>query len=283
MAIEMVIGNLFLIILGFVGIVFAVVQDLKKREIANWLNFSLIIFALVFRFFYSFFGGEGFSFFYQGLIGFGAFFIIGNFLYYSRVFAGGDAKLMIALGAIIPFSENLLVNVNLALIFLFLFLIVGAFYGMFLGGILLIRNKRKFAREFSRQFKSNKKLIYISIILGIVFLVLAFFESIFLYLAILIFITPYLYLSAKSIDESCMVKRINPNNLTEGDWLYDDINLGKRNIKAKWGGLDKDEIVLLRKRGKDVLIREGIPFSPVFLITYLVWVFNFWFDFTGFF
>ena len=31
--------------------IFAVVQDLKKREIANWVNFSLIIFALGFRFF----------------------------------------------------------------------------------------------------------------------------------------------------------------------------------------------------------------------------------------
>ena len=46
----MVIGELFLILLGLVWIIFAVVQDLRKREIANWLNFSLVIFALVFRF-----------------------------------------------------------------------------------------------------------------------------------------------------------------------------------------------------------------------------------------
>lgn len=283
MAIEMVIGNLFLILLGLVWIVFAVVQDLRKKEIANWLNFSLIIFALVFRFFYSFFGEQGFGFFYQGLLGFGVFFVIGNLLYYSRIFAGGDAKLMIALGAIIPFSQNILVNANLALAFLLLFLVVGAVYGMFLGIGLLIRHKSKFANEFSRQFKANKILFYISIILSIILVCVAFFEISLLYLAILIFIIPYIYFSAKSIDEVCMVKRVSTKNLTEGDWLYHDIPLGKRIIKAKWSGLDLSEIALLKRTKENVMIREGIPFSPVFLISYLVWVFNSWFNFMEFF
>jgi len=59
----------FLWILALIWIVFATVQDLKMREIANWLNFSLIIFALGFRFFYSLFSSGGFGFFYQGLLG----------------------------------------------------------------------------------------------------------------------------------------------------------------------------------------------------------------------
>ena len=98
---------IFLIVLGLIWIVFATLQDLKEREVANWLNFSLIIFALGFRFFFSLFAEQGFSFFYQGLIGLGIFFIVGNGLYYARVFAGGDAKLMIALGTILPLSYNL--------------------------------------------------------------------------------------------------------------------------------------------------------------------------------
>jgi Flp pilus assembly protein protease CpaA len=52
-----------LFFLAFTWITFAVVQDLKTREIANWLNFSLVIFALGIRFFYSFFSEVGFSFF----------------------------------------------------------------------------------------------------------------------------------------------------------------------------------------------------------------------------
>jgi Flp pilus assembly protein protease CpaA len=54
---------LFLFILGLVWILFATIQDIKKREIADWLSFSLIIFAIGFRFFYSLFEGN-FSFFY---------------------------------------------------------------------------------------------------------------------------------------------------------------------------------------------------------------------------
>jgi Flp pilus assembly protein protease CpaA len=57
---------IFLWILALVYIVFAVVQDAKTKEIANWITFSLIIFALGFRFFYSLFQGDGFVFFYNG-------------------------------------------------------------------------------------------------------------------------------------------------------------------------------------------------------------------------
>lgn len=271
----MVIENLFLILLGFVWIVFAVVQDLKKREIANWLNFSLVIFALGFRFFYSLFQDNGFAFFYQGLIGFGIFFVIGNMLYYGKVFAGGDAKLMIALGAVIPFSENFLVNVDSLLTFFLFFLIAGAFYGVFLGVILGIKNRKDFIREFSKQFKKNKCVFYIFIVLGIISLVLSFVQIFFLYIGILMFILPYIYFSAKSIDESCMVKKVKTNLLMEGDWLYKDVRIGKRTLKAKWGGLTKEEIRFLKKRKKEILIRQGIPFSPVFLISYFGLIINY--------
>ena len=41
--------NLFLIILGLVWIIGAVLQDLKRREVDNLWNFSLIFFALAYR------------------------------------------------------------------------------------------------------------------------------------------------------------------------------------------------------------------------------------------
>jgi Flp pilus assembly protein protease CpaA len=265
----MVIGELFLILLGLVWIIFAVVQDLKKREIANWLNFSLVIFALVFRFFYSMFNNQGYNFFFQGVMGFVFFLIIGNLLYYGKVFAGGDAKLMIGLGAIMPFSSSFLLNVNSSLMFLLFFLVAGALYGVILAIYLAVKNRKVFIKEFSKEFKKSKKIFYISVVFGIILILLAFFEILFLYLGILIFIAPYVYYSAKSIDEGCMIKKINTKNLTEGDWLYKNIKVGRRLIEAKWSGLSQEEIAFLRKKKKDVLIREGIPFSPVFLISYL--------------
>lgn len=266
----MALKEVFLIVLCLIWIAFAVIQDLRKREIANWLNFSLIIFAIAFRFFFSLFSEEGFGFFYQGLIGFAIFFVIGNMLYYGRVFAGGDAKLMIALGAIIPLSNNFPENLNIMLKFLLLFLVSGALYGIIFGVALGLKDKKKFSKDFASRFKKHKKIFYISIIVSIVFLVLSFVESLFLYLGILFFISPYIYFFAKSIDESCMVKKVNTKELTEGDWLYKDVKIGKRVIEAHWEGLSSSEIQFLRKNMKFVSIRQGIPFSPVFLISYLV-------------
>lgn len=276
----MVMGNLFLIILGFIWILFAVVQDLRKREIANWLNFSLAIFALAFRFFYSLFsGGEnGFAFFLQGVAGFAIFFLIGNLLYYGKVFAGGDAKLMISLGAVIPFSESFLVNLNAIFIFLLLFLISGACYGVVAGLVLAIKNRKSFSAEFSKQFKKKRKIFYILTFFAIILILLAFFEEIFLYLGILVFISPYIYFSAKSIDEACMVKKINTKELTEGDWLYRNIKIGKKIIEARWSGLSNEEISLLKKKKKEVLIREGIPFSPVFILSYVILIYLIFFQ-----
>ena len=261
---------IFLLVLGLVWIIFATVQDLKTREVANWLNFSLIIFALGFRFFYSLFSDAGFDFFYQGLIGLGIFFILGNFLYYSRVFAGGDAKLMIALGAVLPLGGNFLVNVKVFLWFFGIFLFTGTVYGIIISGFLATRNFEKFKKEFLMQFKKTRKLVLIILFFGLIIMAFGFFESLFFVLGILIFILPYLFLFGKSIEETCMVKKISVKNLREGDWLYKNLKIGKKEIKSNWEGLTKEEIWKIKKHYKEVLIKQGIAFVPVFLISFLV-------------
>lgn len=265
----MAVEEVFLIVLGLAWIIFAVVQDLRKREIANWLNFSLVVFALAFRFFFSLFGENGFNFFYQGLIGFAIFFIVGNLLYYGRVFAGGDAKLMIALGAVLPLFNDFPSNLYLFLEFILFFMISGAIYGVVFGGALAIKHRKNFTREFSKQLKKSRIVFYLLIAIGTLFLFLAFVNNLFFYFAILFFISPHIYFSAKAIDEACMVKEVETKLLTEGDWLYFNIKIGKMVIEARWGGLTKSEIDFLRKHKKKVKIREGIPFSPVFLISYI--------------
>lgn len=263
---------IFLIVLALVWIAFATFQDLRTREVANWLNFSLIIFALGFRFFYSLFS-ESFGFFYQGLIGLGIFFILGNLLYYGRFFAGGDAKLMIALGAILPFSESFSVNLKIFACFFFIFLFVGAIYVIAMSIYFSLRNFKKFKKEFGFQLRKNKKLTYPVLFLGLVLMIFGFSESIFFVLGILVFILPYLYIYAKAVDESCMVKKIRTSQLTEGDWLYKNMKIGKKTIKATWDGLKKREIKQLRKKYKIILIRYGIPFSSVFLISFLILIY----------
>ena len=72
----------------------------------------------------------------------------------------------------------------------------------------------------------------------------------------------------------CMIKKVDSENLVEGDWLYKDIKIKNKVIKSKWDGLSKEEIRLIKMSKKNVLIKQGIPFVPVFLISFLVLVFT---------
>ena len=263
---------IFLFSLALIWIIFATVQDLKSREVANWLNFSLITFAIGFRFFYGLFG-NGFGLFYQGLIGLGIFIVLGNLLYYSRMFAGGDAKLMIALGAILPLSEDFMINVSYFINFFIFFLVAGTVYGLIWSIVLMIRNFKEFKKEFPRQFRKANTLSIFMLIAGILLLSSAFyFGRLYLYLSILCFVFPLLLVYSKTIDEACMVKSLDTNKLREGDWLYKNTKVGKKIIKATWDGLSDKDIKLIKKKLKKIQIRQGIPFVPVFLISFIVFM-----------
>jgi Flp pilus assembly protein protease CpaA len=258
---------IFLWSLALLWIVFATIQDVKSREIANWLSFSLVVFALGFRFFYSLFSASDFSFFYQGILGLGIFFLLGNLFYYGRMFAGGDAKLMIALGAVLPIYETTLENVQFFLIFLLLFFFSGAIYSLIVSSGLVIKNFKVFRKEFTVQFKKNKKIFYLMVCLGLAVMLLGFLDSFLFIFGILIFVTSYLYIFAKAVDESCMVKIVNTKNLVEGDWLYSDLKVGKKKVKATWDGLNQKDIVAIKKYHQKIKVKQGIPFTPAFLIS----------------
>ncbi len=280
--ISSMIEMIFLFVLAFVWIIVATVQDLKTREITNWLNFSLIIFALGFRFFYVLFSGEGYGFFYQGLIGLGIFFIFGNLFYYGRMFAGGDAKLMIALGAVLPFYDNFSSNLKVFALFFALFLFAGAIYGLSISLVLSLRNFKDFRKEFFVQLKKNKKRIYFVMVLSLGLMVLGFVEKALFTLGIVLFVLPYFYIYAKAIDERCMVRKIKVSQLREGDWLYKELKIGKGKIKPSWGGLSKKEVVAIKKKYRAVFTKQGIAFSPAFLISFIILGILIFFNLTNF-
>jgi len=265
---------MFLFLLGLGFIVFASVQDIRTREVANWISFSLIIFALGFRFFYGLFN-ESFGFFYQGLIGLGIFLVLGNLLYYSRMFAGGDAKLMIALGPVLAFSTSFIENLKIYAIFIFLFLLGGAIYGFIMTLLLSFRNFKNFKKGFVINLKNNKRMIYPVMILGILLMIFGFIAGTFFALGVLVFLFPYFYLYAKTVDNVCMVKKINTKELTEGDWLFKEVKVGRELIKPKWEGLNKEQIKKIRKKYRVIKIKQGIAFVPVFLVAFIVF-FYFW-------
>jgi Flp pilus assembly protein protease CpaA len=265
---------IFLLVLGFCYLLFAVIQDFKSREIADWLNYSLIIFALSFRFFYSLFSENNFNFFLQGLIGFFIFLGLANLFYYSRLFAGGDAKLMIALGTILPLNYSFSSNTLLFLNFLSCFFIASLIYVLISSIFLTIKNFKSFKIKFFKEIKSQKRLIIFSWIFLFFSIILNFilYNFNFAFLGFFILVLTYSYIYSKALDESCMIKEVSTKDLTEGDWIYRDIRLKREIIKSRWEGLNKEEIRKLKAELKKVKIRQGIPFSPTFLIGFILFV-----------
>jgi Flp pilus assembly protein protease CpaA len=262
---------IFLFILGFFYILFAVIQDLKSREIANWLNFSLIIFALGFRFFYSLFSNN-LNFFIQGIFGLLIFFLLGNFFYYSRFFAGGDAKLLIALGTILPLNISFNQNLSLFVFFILIFFISSLIYSFPLLIFLSIKNYKKIKKDFINSLKNYKKFNKLILLIFIILSLINFLfihQLYFFIFSLFLILFFYSYIYSKSLDKVCMIKEIPSNKLTEGDWLYEDIKINNEIIKSKWDGLSKEEIIKIKRHIKNVKIREGIPFSPVFLISFI--------------
>lgn len=270
--------NLFLIVLGIIWIFGAVLQDLKRREVDNLWNFSLIAFALAYRALASIFNGD-YWFFLNGLIGLGIFLILGNLFYYSRLFAGGDAKLLIGLGGILPLSYNWLVNLEIFGIFILLFLVTGAVYVLVWAIFLAIKNSEKFKKEWAKQWKIYRKMFLIFFIVSFLFIIfIAIISQLMLaFIGIIILLFPILFIFAKSVEESCMVFSINPKKLTEGEWLYRDIVVNGKKIKSRWDGVSGKELELIKKRyKKDVLIKKGVPFTPSFLMGFILLLFLFW-------
>ena len=261
----------FLWVLALVWLIFAVVEDFRKSEISNWLNYSLIIFAIGFRLFYSLFGGD-FNFLYQGLIGLGIFWVLSNLFYYMRLYAGGDYRLMVALGAILPLGVGLGANLKFFLMYLFLFFIVGAIYGLTMGIYFGVKNFSKMKKKFLELYGESKGILITSLVVACLFLILSFVNSLFFALGIFIFVLPYLYLFFKAVDDGCMIKKVKPSKLTEGDWLFEDVKVGKKFIKATWNGLEKKDIKLLQKK-KFVFVRYGIQYGIVFLVSFVLWMF----------
>ena len=83
-----------------------------------------------------------------------------------------------------------------------------------------------------------------------------------------------LFVFAKSLESVVMIKKISPSKLREGDWLAEDLKVGRRVIEADWGGLSLEDIALIKKsKKKKIEIKEGLPFVPAFLMAFLAYYF----------
>lgn len=264
--------EIFLFILAGVWILAASIEDLRKREVANWLNFSLVAFALGYRAIYAVLQNDS-RYFTFGLAGWIVFILLGYGFYYSRIFAGGDAKLMMALGAILPLSLNVNENILFGLGFIFLLMISGSFYGLVYSAFIGLSYFRKFLVNFKKEFRNHKFLTYICLSLAFLILIYVLIskEIFIIPLIILAVFVPFLFFYAKAV-ESLMIVKIPANKATLGDWLARKFKFRKIEISPHWEGLNDEQLSLIRKSGKEIYVKQGIPFVPAFLIAFILFI-----------
>ncbi|MEK6862951.1 MAG: A24 family peptidase, partial [Nanoarchaeota archaeon] len=189
--IDIVLGVIALIWLGYASI-----YDFKTKEVPDWISYSLIIIGLAFYLIKSVILKD-LVFITQSLFGLLVLFLIGNLMYYTRQWGGGDVKLLSALGALFPvYPKDLLnyFNPNLDLPFLLILIlnliIFGALYSLIYSFYLVIKNKDKI--KFN--FKIDKIYLIIAILFALISLLLKDLEIklLTLFLALLILIYPYI-------------------------------------------------------------------------------------------
>jgi Flp pilus assembly protein protease CpaA len=259
----------FLYVLAVVVTGFAIVQDLREREVSNWLNFSFIAVALGYRAFFSSMFGD-INFFIYGVLGFALMFVLSYVLYYGRAFAGGDAKLLMGYGVILPYVGYKSIWI-FGIGFIFLVFFVGFIWSLLYSVYFINGNKRRFKKEWNENWKSYRLLVLLALIFFLGGLVLGELGR---YLGVLILFLSLVWVYIKSLDGAMKVER-RAGELREGDWIEENVKIGKRVIKTSVHGLSLKDIEILKKygKGRKILIKEGIPFTPAFLGALIVTVF----------
>ena len=268
--------DIIIIIIALIWLIFASIQDLKTREVPDWVSYSLMIIAFMAAILKSILLKN--TFIIISLFGFFLFLILGSLMYYTKQFGGGDVKILVGLGALIPIYPKELLNYfnpNLDLPFFLILILniilIGALYGLFYAIYLLIKNKNKIKL---RKYKINKIYLLISLILIILQFLFndPLLRLIIIFLALMLILIPYLHLFIKILEKNVMIKKIPIGRLTEGDWIINNIYHKNKLIYNKNSpGVSKTQILLLKKFGiKNVIIKEGLPFIPTFLLALIV-------------
>lgn len=270
------ISDIMLLAIAVIALVVACITDIKRQEVANWLNFSLLAVAFAIRAIAATLSLQ-FSYFLYAILAFILFFILANVLYYGKFFGGGDAKLLIALATVFatsPSFTGLIVPSIIKEPFLFSFLInifvIGSLYSLIFMTFFAIKYRKSFIPEFKKIYRKAKIVRMGFLITSLIFLMFSFFFSIFIFMFLITLIFPYLYIVAKATENSSMIKTVPPSKLTEGDWLVHTVKLKSKTIRPNVHGLSSQDIATLKKAKKKVLIKYGIPFVPVFLISLIV-------------
>ncbi len=263
-----------LIILTLVVLLIASYTDLKTREVPDFLSWGFLFAVLGIRLIFA--AHEGWHILLSGILGFAFAFILAILLYYTHQWGGADSKLLMGMGAMLGIDYPLTMQSLSFPLYLGLVLFIGSVYGLVWMLVVAIKHKTEFSKEFVSQLNHYRIFHYFLSILSLLFLLMALlFSSLYLFVLLpLLFF--YLILFVTCVEKTCFEKTVPITSLTEGDWLAENVQIKGRTILKK-KTLEKKDLVFLNKLLKEkklhtILIKEGIPFIPSFLVGYVTFL-----------
>jgi Flp pilus assembly protein protease CpaA len=223
--------------IAIIALIFASITDLKKREVPDIINYSLIVIGLILGLLSSIFNISPWPFISSvaGLL-FG--YLIGSVMFYTGQWGGGDAKMLIGLGALLGFDIYALIENGISTFFSSPF--VNVFIAIVLTGIIygigfLLFLGLKYRRSFRKYFKKylSKKPIHRTrlIVTSLVFLGVVsslIFQRTDLKLTIIIFsgliyVLYYFLLAVRIIEQEILLVPMPVEELTPGEWVAKDL------------------------------------------------------------
>jgi prepilin signal peptidase PulO-like enzyme (type II secretory pathway) len=259
--------EIFLFVVALIGSIIAGFCDLKTTEIPDEIPYIMMGVGIVGHLIKSYLVWSYWPILLSMIVGLG-FLCFGFFMYYTGQWGGGDAKILSAIGFLVPvmpqeFKISLMFPLPLS--FFFNIFLVGAAYMIVYAIILSIIN-RKIWSAFFEDLKANSKMIFLMNILLITFLsvfgvtLAKYYQAdIMMFSVIIIAVSVGFFLLwkfVKTVENVGFKKKIPMSELRVGDVPLD---------YKVWEGITEKELKKIKNSGKKYIwIKEGVRFAPTF-------------------
>jgi len=271
-----------LAVLTLIVLAIAAYSDLRTREVPDWVSYAFLFSVLGLRALFSI--ELGWQVLVSGILGFLIFFFLALVFYHTKQWGGADSKLLMGMGALLGldvFFASLGVNHAWDLPLFFLMLILaGAVYGLIWSFLLIFFNWKKFYPVYINKFHKHNMEFFISIFVSTILALLAIWSAWFIILAIFPIFAYFFFTLISAVEDSCFIKKIRVSKLTEGDWLTKDVYIND-NLVMTARTLERKDLhklmkLALDRKLKHVIVKEGIPFVPSFLLAYILLLTGYW-------
>ncbi len=262
--------EILLFLVAFIGSAAAGFFDLKTTEIPDKIPYVMIAIGIIGNIIASYLTWSYWPFVYSMIAGLG-FLGFGFVMYYLGQWGGGDAKILSALGFLVPTYQSAKLILPFSIGLFFNVFLIGAIYMIVYAFALSVTNKRIWS-SFFKDLKANARmiLVYNSALIASVILMgllsARYFEFLplkeFTILVVTIGLASaglyILWKFVKAVENIGFKKKIPVSKLKVGD---------VPDYYKVWEGITEKEIRKIKKSGKKYIwIKEGVRFAPAFPI-----------------